>query len=767
MNKKCSFFTKNIIKKVLFLLMGIVFITEIAQCAILPKLEEEEAWTSSAPKLAHDQIPHVSVFRDSVEEEIGTQTHGQITELPIQSSSKYEQIDWWLSVLPVIKQTARIDEFDTYEKIVKRSLNQIGLIYKLSETEYIGQIFADGLGLGIVSNDFETAFNKKLEEFKLFSIRYLDSKIAVKQKPHLDVYHSNEDLFSYMIQKTDLHNVEKYEIIHIGDLHGDLISLLTILKNYEKFFNKDFSLRDKSKIFVCSGDVIDRGQFGLEVLFILMSLKIKNPDNVFLSLGNHEASHTFLAGYDQGFAREVTQKFNFGQIDFSEKKIIFSPGAEQFAKFMKKLQVNVFRYLPSALFIKTEFGNILFCHGLPDHTDTLAQIFLRLPENIQIAFGNQHPQDTRFTDSDLEVEAPTTSGTQTDIRSEKSQSLQAIGKYMDKLDISLCMRGHQHNQTIGAIFDVYSGGVIMHQASESSFIITTLSLDFACYMPSLQKIGKIGNYACCCTLEKDRTTLSIQGISINRYTAERVNPIDRINPEFKIHSIDPSVEKSEKITPTGGIESADEIERKKISQLCIEVDKLKVSGPQIFGCPNITTLQAQPLWVVENFHSFFSQIQNMYKIDINMIYELFFLLGIMSQDGSLSVSKSTTLSPESKLILIQIMRDKAQGPFQLISNIKELRKELASYVFKINDPKKFNSKIKDCLYRINQNRFSLGQKLCDIIRIFESIQGYLNQTDEPKNSIAKKLKDLVPNPEILTFEHILLAILGKPEQEAV
>ena len=86
---------------------------------------------------------------------------------------------------------------------------------------------------------------------------------------------------------------------------------------------------------------------------------------------------------------------------------------------------------------------------------------------------------------------------------------------------------------------------------------------------------------------------------------------------------------------------------------------------------------------------------------------------------------------------------------------------------KINDPRKFKSQIRDCLYRINQNRFLLGQKLCDIVRMFESIQAYLNQPDEPKNSIAKKLKALVPNPEILTFEHILLAILGKPEQDAV
>ena len=89
MNKKCGFFTQNIFRKVLFLLMGTMFATEFAQCAIRTA---------------------------EIEEEIGSHTRGNITELDTPVLSRYEHLDWWLSVLPVIKTKADMEEFDTYEK---------------------------------------------------------------------------------------------------------------------------------------------------------------------------------------------------------------------------------------------------------------------------------------------------------------------------------------------------------------------------------------------------------------------------------------------------------------------------------------------------------------------------------------------------------------------------------------------------------------------------------------------------------------------------
>ena len=657
MNKKCSFFTQNLFKKLLISIVVIIFFPAISQSAI----------TSG-----------------EFEEKIGTHTHASITELQIPNSSRYEHLDWWLSALPVIKQTAGIEEFDTYEKIVKSSLNQMGLIYKISEREYIGQMFADGLGFGLVSDDFETAFNKKLGEFEIFSKSYLKSNVAKAQETQFEAYSSNEKLFSTMIQKKDMLGIERYQIIHVGDLHGDLISLLTILKNNENCLNTDFSLKDKSKFFIFTGDYIDRGQFGLEILYILISLKIKNPDNVFLLLGNHEADFEFLAGWNQGFAREVAQKFDFGTLEFDQTNHkIFGPGAASFAKFMNNLQSKVFKYLPSALFMTTEFGNIIFCHGLPDPKfQTLVTQFLEHRE-ITTWFVNQHPSLTFFTNGDIAIKMPTLKDINPESR--PAQPLDLIGKYMDETGIFLCMRGHQHNATIEAAFEIQYGGIIQHQSSKKSLIITTLSFDIACCASILQIIG---NYAFCYILNKEDSKLKGQGFTIDRYTAKQIKPSDRINPEFEIHSI---------------------AETHPVMPLYSESKKLSESAPQVFSCPDVKRLQESPLWVIENIHYFFSQIQNMYKIDVDIIYELFFLLDIMNQDGSLSVGKITTLSPEEKLELIQIMRDEVKGPFGLISNIKKIRKELANYAFRTDNPQKFNAQFRDCLHRINQNRFLLGE----------------------------------------------------------
>lgn len=741
MNKKASFFTLNIFTKMLFLLLGIIFTTEFAHCSTRAFQPEE------------------------TEEEIGTHTHGNITELSTPSSSRYERLDWWLSILPVIKINAGKEECDSYEKIVKSSLNNMGLVYQKPAEfgGYVGHDLAAEIGLDIISDDFETAFDKKLEEFKTFSANYLESKAAPCQKTKVKAYNNFDNFFNGILEKKDMHTVERYQVNHIGDLHGDLVCILTILKNNENSFKPDFSLADKSKFFVFTGDYIDRGQFGLEILFILMSLKIKNPDNVFLLLGNHEAGHLFLRDHNQGFANEVAQKFDFGTIDFQVDQISGS-GVPRFTEFMVKVQSKFFKYLPTALLMKTEFGNIVFCHGLPDPANEPFQIFLRSPTEIQIDFINRHPQFTRFTNSDLAIKTSTAADKCYDARSEASQQLEVLGDYMDKADIFLCMRGHQHNETIESRFDIKFGGIIAHKLSEKSVVVTTLSFDFACFMPSLQIIG---NYAHYCVLDKNGDKLRMQGISIDRYTAQPTDPTDRINPRFEIKLKGMHEEVShEKVAPMPETERPSDI-NPKITQLCMEIQKLSTSGMPIFGSPDLTTLQKNPLWVIENLYYFFSQIQNIYKMNLDMIYELLLLLGIISEDGFSSISKLTTLPSEDKLLLIQIMRDESQNPLRLISNIQEIRKVLASGIFRIDNTENFKLHMKGCLNRINTLRCSIAKKLYSISKKFKSIQSYLDQTDEPKISAVKKLKALVSNPAEITFDQIIMAILGSPSQEAV
>lgn len=77
-----------------------------------------------------------------------------------------------------------------------------------------------------------------------------------------------------------------------GDLHGDIHSLIAYVIDLQMKGVVD--LEDPLKIFhprlymVFHGDYVDRGIWGVEVLYLLMLLKINNPDKVVLVRGNHE-----------------------------------------------------------------------------------------------------------------------------------------------------------------------------------------------------------------------------------------------------------------------------------------------------------------------------------------------------------------------------------------------------------------------------------------------------------------------------------------------
>lgn len=74
------------------------------------------------------------------------------------------------------------------------------------------------------------------------------------------------------------------ESIVVGDIHGDLDSLIRILKQ-SRFFKKV----EKDKVYVIFlGDYGDRGNETPEVYWVILKLKVSFPENVILLRGNHE-----------------------------------------------------------------------------------------------------------------------------------------------------------------------------------------------------------------------------------------------------------------------------------------------------------------------------------------------------------------------------------------------------------------------------------------------------------------------------------------------
>lgn len=136
-----------------------------------------------------------------------------------------------------------------------------------------------------------------------------------------------------------------------GDLHGSVHSFIRSLKHLCQlgYLQDDFSISPHHQQFylIFLGDYVDRGCYGIEVLYLLMKLKIANPGRVVIIRGNHE---NVPANKLWGLGKELQLKYrNFFDIhDLS----------------------SFFNYLPLACYVgfctQNRSRYILCCHGGPD-----------------------------------------------------------------------------------------------------------------------------------------------------------------------------------------------------------------------------------------------------------------------------------------------------------------------------------------------------------------------------------------------------------------
>ena len=98
------------------------------------------------------------------------------------------------------------------------------------------------------------------------------------------------------------------KLLVVGDLHGFYDALVEVLTDWfsSGYINKRLKLnRNVRTVFL--GDYVDRGPDSLKVLIILMTLKIINPENVFILRGNHEELGSML---QYGFSIELFERFS-------------------------------------------------------------------------------------------------------------------------------------------------------------------------------------------------------------------------------------------------------------------------------------------------------------------------------------------------------------------------------------------------------------------------------------------------------------------------
>lgn len=134
-------------------------------------------------------------------------------------------------------------------------------------------------------------------------------------------------------------------VVVVGDIHGHILDLYRIFTKYD--------LPPATK-YLFLGDIVDRGPFGIESLFLILSLKILYPKHINVIRGNHEF-------------RSMTARCGF----MEEVEEMYGKGTRVFDSI-----INCFKYLPLA----AKIGEILCVHGGMDpslHKISQIKEFLR------------------------------------------------------------------------------------------------------------------------------------------------------------------------------------------------------------------------------------------------------------------------------------------------------------------------------------------------------------------------------------------------------
>ena len=140
------------------------------------------------------------------------------------------------------------------------------------------------------------------------------------------------------------------EALVVGDLHGDLESLIEIL-NRSNFLQK--LTQDSSSIMIFLGDYGDRGLLSAEVYYTLLKLKLHFPRQIILMRGNHEGPEDLMASphdlpwqfqakfgseWEKAY-REIFKLFNslYNAVIVEEHYLMVHGGVPQQAKSLEDL----------------------------------------------------------------------------------------------------------------------------------------------------------------------------------------------------------------------------------------------------------------------------------------------------------------------------------------------------------------------------------------------------------------------------------------------
>jgi len=114
----------------------------------------------------------------------------------------------------------------------------------------------------------------------------------------LDLLAQSRKIFAAEPTLQDIVVGDGHKLTLVGDLHGQLADLFTI-------FTLN-GLPSEESEYLFNGDIVDRGQYGAEVLFTILALKCLFPRQVRVNRGNHECRQQNRL---MGFEEEILNKY--------------------------------------------------------------------------------------------------------------------------------------------------------------------------------------------------------------------------------------------------------------------------------------------------------------------------------------------------------------------------------------------------------------------------------------------------------------------------
>jgi diadenosine tetraphosphatase ApaH/serine/threonine PP2A family protein phosphatase len=138
----------------------------------------------------------------------------------------------------------------------------------------------------------------------------------------INLLHSQSGKIGYLNIMESLVQLEPIgEALIIGDLHGDLESLIHILSS-SRFTQKMDRREDAFLIFL--GDYGDRGMHSAEVYYLILKLKLAFPRQIVLLRGNHEGPEDLMASpHDLPVNLQVRFRENWA-LAYSKVRKLFS-----------------------------------------------------------------------------------------------------------------------------------------------------------------------------------------------------------------------------------------------------------------------------------------------------------------------------------------------------------------------------------------------------------------------------------------------------------